>query len=327
MPDPTNPRARTPRSRSGDAGSPLFDQLSALTTEARHPDTYDLDSMEPLAILRRINIEDAKVAEAVRSELGEIARAVELVTDRLGRGGRLVYVGAGTSGRLGVLDAAECPPTFGSAPETVIGVIAGGERALVRAVEGAEDDGAAGEAAMDALAVGSDDVVTGLAASWRTPYTVAAVARGRARGAATVYVTTNPRSRVTLEADVVIAPVVGPEVLMGSTRMKSATAQKMVLNMITTASMVRLGKVYENMMVDLMATSRKLEERSRRVLMLATGLSYAEARERLGAACGSVKRAIVMTLADVGSDDADAALAAANGFTRGALERLGGRST
>lgn len=320
MPDRPDPDATRP----GPEAHELFDQLAALTTEGRHPDTYDLDSLEPLDILRRINDEDARVADAVRGELSEIARAVTLVTDKLRSGGRLIYVGAGTSGRLGVLDAAECPPTFGSDPDRVVGVIAGGERALVRAVEGAEDDAAAGAAAMDALDVGTHDVVGGLAASWRTPYTLAAVRRARARGASTLYVTTNSRERVNIEVDVLIAPVVGPEVLMGSTRMKSATAQKMILNMITTASMVRLGKVHENMMVDLMATSRKLEERSKRVVMLATGLEYAEAAERLTAAGGSVKRAIVMALSGADRATADAALEASGGFTRGALERLRG---
>ncbi len=306
-----------------ESGRQLFDRLTGLTTEAINPRSVDLDTLSALDVVSLINAEDRSVADAVAACLPEIARAVDLVVAALRREGRLVYVGAGTSGRLGVLDAAECPPTFGTDPDRIVGVIAGGERALVRAVEGAEDDPAAGRAAMDALAVGPDDVVAGIAASWRTPYTVAAVRRARECGAKTLFLTTNPPERVELTVDVLIAPDVGPEPIMGSTRMKSGTAQKMVLNMLTTASMVRLGKVYGNMMVDLRATSRKLTERSKRVLMLATGLGYDDAEAALEAASGHVKRAIVMVLAGVTAEHADEALAAAGGQVRGALGTFG----
>jgi N-acetylmuramic acid 6-phosphate etherase len=285
----------------------------------------ELDRLPTAEILRRINEEDGRVSAAVRRVLPEVARAVDLIAEALRGGGRLVYVGAGTSGRLGVLDAAECPPTFGTDPEFVRGVIAGGERALVRAVEGAEDREDEGRGAMDALAVGPKDVVVGVAASWRTPYTLAAVGRARDLGARTVYLTTNPPDRVDVAVDVLIAADVGPEVVMGSTRMKSATAQKMVMNMLTTATMVRLGKVYENMMVDLMATSEKLRERSKRVVMQATGLNYEDAERALADAGGSVKRAIVMALGPADVARADQALAQASGHVRGALDALGGR--
>jgi len=307
-------------------GKALFHRLLGLTTEARNPRTSDLDLLEPKAILERINDEDARVALAVRQCIPEITRAVEIVTQSLSTGGRLLYVGAGTSGRLGVLDAAECPPTFGTPRHMIRGLMAGGATALVQAVEGAEDDPEAAPTAMDALGISGNDVVVGVAASWRTPYTVAGVRHARERGAATIYITTNPPERVEVEVDVLIAPQVGPEAIMGSTRMKSGTAQKLVLNMITTATMVRLGKIYENMMVDLMATSEKLKERSKRVLMMATGIDYDEAVPRLEAAGGNVKLAIVMTLADVDRTDAERALDGAEGHVRRALDRLGERT-
>ena len=231
-----------------------------------------------------------------------------------------MYVGAGTSGRLGVLDAAECPPTFGTDPETVVGLIAGGREAMFAAQEGAEDREDAGAADVDALGVGPLDVVCGIAASRRTPYVVGAVARARDLGARTLFVTCNPRSQFTLDVDVAICPDVGPEVLMGSTRMKSGTATKLVLNMISTAAMVRLGKVYENLMVDLKLTNAKLVERARRIVMLATGCSYAEAAETLADADDHVKTALVMRLAGVDADDARRRLGVADGFVRGALD-------
>jgi N-acetylmuramic acid 6-phosphate etherase len=234
-------------------------------------------------------------------------------------GGRLIYAGAGTSGRLGVLDAAECPPTFGTPPELVQGVIAGGLPALTGAIEGAEDRGDEAVEALDHLKLGPKDVVLALAASRRTPYALAAIAEARRRGARTIFLTTNPRDSLSIDVDVAICPVVGPEALMGSTRMKSGTAQKLVLNMITTASMVRLGKVYENMMVDLMATSAKLRERSRRTLMIVTGLEYDGAVRALEAARGSVKTAIVMVRSGVSLEEARARLAAAGGFVRSAI--------
>jgi len=301
----------------------VFDEIASLTTEARNPRSLDLDRLAVGDVLRLINAEDRTVAEAVGAEIPHIERAVDLVLDAFRGGGRLIYVGAGTSGRLGVLDAAECPPTFGADPGLVVGVIAGGSGALVRAVEGAEDDRDAAVVAMGNLGVSARDVVMGIAASRRTPYVLAAVEEARRRGARTVYLTMNPRSDLNLDVDVAICPVVGPEVLMGSTRMKSGLAQKMVLTMITTAAFVRLGKTYENMMVDLMATSAKLRERAKRVVMTVTGVDYDRAAELLAAAGGSVKTALVMELAGVEAAAAGERLAASNGFVRGAIEAPG----
>jgi N-acetylmuramic acid 6-phosphate etherase len=296
-----------------------FDEFARLATEQRNPRTFDLDTLDVPGILARISAEDRQVPEAVAREIPHIAEAVDLVVASFRSGGRLIYVGAGTSGRLGVLDASECPPTFGSPPEQVQGVIAGGPDALVRAVEGAEDRAEEGERAMDEREVGERDTVIGLAASRRTPFVVAAIARARARGARTIYVTCTPRAEFALEVDVAICPEVGPEVVMGSTRMKSGTAQKLVLNMITTAAFVRVGKIYENMMVDLMATSRKLVERSRRTVMTVTGVDHDEASRAIDAAGGSVKTAVVMLLKGCARAEAEARLARAGGFVRAAL--------
>ena len=272
-------------------------------------------------ILARIKAEDRTVPEAVAREIPHIAAAVDLVVASFRAGGRLIYVGAGTSGRLGVLDASECPPTFGSDPALVQGMIAGGHTALVRAVEGAEDRAEDGAAAMDERGGGAEDTVVGIAASRRTPFVVAAHrARPRARRAHRLPSPARRASEFTLAVDVAICPVVGPEVLMGSTRMKAGTAQKLVLNMITTAAFVRIGKVYENMMVDLMANSQKLVERGRRTVMTVTGVDYEAAARAIEAAGGSVKTAIVML--QRGCDRAtrpSARLARAGGFVRAAL--------
>lgn len=297
-----------------------FEEFARLATEQRNPRTRDLDTLDVPGILERIAAEDRTVPEAVARELPHVARMVGMVVTSLRAGGRLLYVGAGTSGRLGVLDAAECPPTFGSDPEMVQGVIAGGPAALVRAVEGAEDDAAEGERAMTGRGVGPKDTVIGLAASRRTPFVVAALAKARALGAGTGYVTCTPRAEFALDVDVAVCLEVGPEVVMGSTRMKSGTAQKLVLNMITTAAFVRLGKVYENMMVDLTATSEKLLERGRRTVMTAAGVGYDEAARVLPEAGGSVKTAIVMIRRGCVRDEAERRLAAAGGFVRTALE-------
>jgi len=298
----------------------LFRQLEGLTTESRNERSRELDRLSPGEILRLIHDEDRTVSEAVGKELPHIERAVDLIVAAFRGGGRLVYVGAGTSGRLGVLDAAECPPTFGSDPGMVQGIIAGGERALVRAVEGAEDDGEAGARAVRDRDVGPRDVVMGIAASRRTPFVVRAVEEARARGAKTAYLTMNPREDLDVEVDVAICPVVGPEILMGSTRMKSGLAQKMVLTMLTTTAFVRMGKTYENMMVDLMATSAKLRERGKRVVMTVAGVDYEEAAAALTRAGGSVKVAIVMLRAGVEPDEARLLLEQADGFVRGAIE-------
>jgi len=296
-----------------------FEEFARLATEQRNPRTLDLDTLDVGGILERISAEDRTVPGAVAKELPHVARAVELVVASFREGGRLLYVGAGTSGRLGVLDASECPPTFGSDPGMVRGIIAGGHGALVRAVEGAEDRALEGERAMDEHEVGPKDTVIGLAASRRTPYVVAALTRARALGARTAYVTCTPRAEFSLDVDVAICPEVGPEALMGSTRMKSGTAQKLVLNMITTAAFVRMGKVYENMMVDLMATSEKLVERSRRTVMTVTGVDYATASRALEDAGRSVKTAIVMLGTGCTRAEAEARLARAGGFVRAAL--------
>jgi N-acetylmuramic acid 6-phosphate etherase len=248
-----------------------------------------------------------------------IARTVELIEAAFRAGGRLFYVGAGTSGRLGVVDASECPPTFGTDPETVQGIMAGGQQAMFRSQEGAEDDPQGGREAIDKAKVTARDAVCGIAASRRTPFVVGAVTRARELGAKTIYVTTNPRAHFDIEVDVAICPEVGPEVLMGSTRMKSGTAQKLVLNMLTTTAMVKLGKVYENMMVDLQLTNAKLVERAKRIVAMATGASYETSAETLAAAGGHVKTAIVMLKAGVDADEASKRLAAASGFVRGAI--------
>lgn len=299
--------------------SALFEELRALATEQRNPHSTRIDTASIPEILAIINTEDHLVPIAVRRELPYVAAAVELVVEAFKRGGRLFYVGAGTSGRLGVLDASECPPTFGTSPERVQGLIAGGREAVFRSQEGAEDHEADGATALDEAGVTPADVVCGIAASRRTPYVVGAVKHARQMGCATLFVTCTPREQFNLDVDVAICPVVGPEVIMGSTRMKSGTAQKLVLNMLTTASMIRMGKVYENMMVDLQETSQKLIERSRRTVMTVTGVDYQEAVTVLNQAEGHVKTALVMILADVGVPEARRRLDDADGFVRTAI--------
>jgi N-acetylmuramic acid 6-phosphate etherase len=298
----------------------IFDEVSGLVTEQRNPRTMDLDTLSVRELLQKLNAEDRIVPQVVLGEIPWIEKAVDLVVAAFQSGGRLIYAGAGTSGRLGVLDAAECPPTFGTDPSMVQGVIAGGAKALTQSVEGAEDLSGEAAAALQDLGVGPNDVVLAIAASRRTPYALGALEEARARGARTVFLTTNPRESVTVDADVLICPVVGPEAVMGSTRLKSGSAQKLVLNMITTAAMIRMGKVYENMMVDLMATSAKLRERSKRTLMIVTGIGYDQAVSALDAAEGSVKTAIVMVKTGCSLEVARRKLDAAGGFVRLALE-------
>ncbi len=297
----------------------LSESLAKLLTEQRNPASMNLDALSTEEVLRLINSQDKLVPIAVEREIPHIARAVELIVSALHNGGRLIYVGAGTSGRLGVVDASECPPTFGTDPSMVRGIIAGGEAAMFRSQEGAEDNPEQARKDIDALAVGPADVVCGIAASRRTPFVVAAIARARERGARTLYVTTNPRSEFNLEVDVAICPEVGPEVVMGSTRMKSGTAQKLVLNMLTTTAMVKLGKVYENMMIDLQLTNNKLVERSKRILMMATGVDYDTAASILTSAGGHVKTGIVMIKAGVSREEAQRRLKESGGFVRLAL--------
>ncbi|NOX37769.1 MAG: N-acetylmuramic acid 6-phosphate etherase [Calditrichaeota bacterium] len=302
----------------------VFEEIKNLITEARNPASENIDDKTTLEILQIINKEDHTVPGAVEKEIPYIARAVDLLVDVFKKGGRLFYIGAGTSGRLGVLDAAECPPTYGTDPEMIQGIIAGGEKALVRAQEGLEDDPDLGVKDLKERGLTANDVVCGIAASYRTPYVLGAIRYAREIGAKTIFVTCNPRSEIKskVKVDVAICPVVGPEVVMGSTRMKAGTATKLVLNMLTTASMIRLGKVYGNMMVDLMMTSRKLEERSKRVVMMVTGVDYQEASRVLKLAGGHVKTALVMILAGVDAGEARRRLQAADGFVRKAIEQI-----
>ena len=286
-------------------------------TEQRNSRTERIDVASSLEIVDLMNAEDATVPRIIHGERERIARAIDLLVETFRSGGRLIYVGAGTSGRLGVLDAAECPPTFGVPPTMVAGVIAGGYTALVKSAEGAEDDVNAGGAAIDAAAVTNRDVVAGIAASGTTPYVRMALGRAQTLGAKTILITCSTPPKVLAETcDIVINPVTGPEALTGSTRLKAGTATKLVLNTMTTGAMIRLGKVYGNMMVDLMAWSIKLHDRGERIVMECCGVTREEAREAIKRAEGSVKLAIVMMRKQVGAPEARRLLAAAGGFVR-----------
>jgi N-acetylmuramic acid 6-phosphate etherase len=306
----------------------LFDQLQHLMTEQRNSVSMSIDAQSVDEILRLINSEDKKIAQTVEGQIAHIAKAVDLVIVAFRNNGRLIYVGAGTSGRLGVLDAVECPPTYGTNPKMVQGIIAGGEKAMFCSQEGAEDKEENGARDIDRKKVGKNDVVCGIAASLRTPYVIGAVKRAKQRGARTIYVTTNPRTKFDLPEfedlnsaiDIAICPEVGPEIIMGSTRMKSGTAQKLVLNMITTTAMIRLGKVYENMMIDLQMTNLKLRERAKRIVMTITGISYDEAVDYLTKSDFHVKSTLVMIKAHVSLSEANSRLKRANGFVRAAID-------
>lgn len=291
--------------------------LDARLTERRNPDTARIDVSTSLEIVDLMQREDTRVVEVVHGLRGEIARAIDIIVAAFHEGGRLIYVGAGTSGRLGVLDASECPPTFGSPPEMVVGVIAGGPAALTRSQEGAEDDRSAGGHAIDNLAVSAPDFVLGIAASGTTPYVHAAVTRAQERGATTGILTCSPPPGDLQDScDVVLTALVGPEVLTGSTRLKAGTATKLILNALTTGAMIRSGKAYGNLMVDLRALSEKLIDRGQRIVMEAAGCGRERARAVIADAGGSVKIAIVMAKLDIGYDEAVERLAAANGFVR-----------
>ncbi len=293
------------------------DYLDARLTERRNPRSVTIDAASSLEIVDLIGAEDSGVPAAVARARLEIAQVIDLAEAAFRAGGRLLYVGAGTSGRLGVLDAAECPPTFGTPPEMVVGIIAGGYPALVRSVEGAEDDVNAGLGEMNSRRVGADDLVVGIAASGTTPFVRAALSRAQTLGARTALVTcTDPPALLRETCDVCIVVTVGPEVVTGSTRMKAGTATKLVLNTITTGAMIRLGKTYGNLMVDLRAWNDKLVDRSRRIVMETTGLGREEARAVLEAAGGRVKTAIVMARRGVGSEEADRLLAEHQGRLR-----------
>jgi N-acetylmuramic acid 6-phosphate etherase len=299
----------------------LFNEISNLATEQRNPNSTDIDFASTAEILKIINNADKTVPLAVELELPHIEKAVDKIVDSIKNGGRLLYFGAGTSGRLGVVDASECPPTFGTPPEMVQGYIAGGEAAMFVAQEGAEDLEEYGAKDVVDANVNSNDVVCGIAASRRTPYVIGAVKKAKEIGATTLYVTCTPRETFNIdEVDIPICPYVGPEVVMGSTRMKSGTAQKLVLNMLTTATMVRLGKTYENMMIDLQMTNKKLVERAKRIVMTITGVDYDEATKHLEEANYHVKSALVMILAEVSFEDATKRLENSDGFVRRAIK-------
>ena len=290
------------------------------TTELVNPNTEGMDRLPTLEMLSRINDEDATVPLAVRTQLPRIAEAVDGIAERLKRGGRLIYIGAGTSGRLGVLDASECLPTFGVRPEQVFGIIAGGERALTRAVEGAEDDGDAGASAIDDAGVGPDDTVVGLSASGGAPYVRAAVARARERGALTVGVSTAARAKLSGDVDIPIEAVVGAEVLTGSTRMKSGTAQKLICNLLSTGAMVKIGKTYGNRMVDVLATNKKLVDRATRLIEDVGRVDRSTAERLLAEADGVAKVGIVMARKNVSADEARALLAASGGYLASSID-------
>lgn len=298
----------------------LFNQLKDLATEQRNSNTSKIDVADSLEIVRLINQEDKKVAFQVEKKLQVIAEAIDAVKEAIGKGGRLLYFGAGTSGRLGVLDAAECPPTFGTDPSVVQGFIAGGEQAMFVAQEGAEDEEQNGVQAVEHADVTASDVVCGLAASGRTPYVHGALKEAKNRGCTTIMVATVPKSQIGLTVDIMIDVPVGAEALTGSTRMKSATAQKMVLNMITTGAMIRLGKVYENVMVDLMLTNKKLKERAKRIVMMFGEVDYKQSEQLLDRAKGNVKTALVMAKTHKNAEEAAKLLDQHDGFIRKVLQ-------
>ena len=317
------PDTRSPGRRPGPRPPVPTSMRDPRLTEQRNPRSEGIDRLGAREIVELINREDREVARAVGAEAPAIARAVELVVEALRRGGRLIYVGAGTSGRLGILDAAEMPPTFGTDPERVQGIIAGGYEALVRAREGAEDRPADGAAAVDERGMGPDDVVLGIATSGTTPYVHGALDRARERGARTGFLLcTPPSDELRATHDVVIAPLVGPEVITGSTRMKAGTATKLVLNSITTGAMVLLGKVHGNLMVDLQVSCRKLQDRAERILMELVAVDRDRARDLLDEAGGQVKTALVMEEAGVGREEALRRLEAAGGVVARAVAGL-----
>jgi len=294
-------------------------ELETLTTEAFRPELAEIDQLPTLDIARLMNAEDATVPAAVAHRLPEIATAIDAVAERMGRGGRLIYAGAGTAGRLGVLDASECPPTFNTRPSQVVGLIAGGPPAMVTSVEGAEDSRELARADLDALGLTADDTVVGVSASGRTPYAIGAVEHAREQGALTIGLSCNEHSALGAAAHHGIEVVVGPELLTGSTRLKAGTAQKLVLNMLSTITMIRLGKTYGNLMVDVRASNEKLRARTRRIVALATGADHAEVERALAATDGEAKNAILAILAGVDGPTATRLLEESGGHLRAAL--------
>ena len=313
---------------------------SKLLTEQRNPDTYDIDCKTTLEIVDIINAEDKKAIDAVHRERHNIAKAIDLTVEAFKNGGRLFYVGAGTSGRLGVLDASECPPTFGTDPGLVCGIIAGGEPALIRSIEGAEDSAENGARAIRDKGVNHKDIVMGIATGGTTPYVLGALLEAKKIGAKTIFLSCNPPhpnplpqgerngegsvaclSEACSKADVIIRPVTGPEVITGSTRMKAGTATKLVLNTLTTTAMIKMGKVYQNLMVDLCATNEKLNDRAERIVMTVAGLDRSSASVLLKNAGGNAKVAIVMHALKINREDAVKKLAEHNGFVRKATKK------
>ena len=294
--------------------------LKNMSTETRNQNTMNLDIMTPLEVVTVMNQEDAKVPAAITPALPNIAQCVTWAIESIENGGRIIYMGAGTSGRLGVLDAVECPPTFGVAPEVVVGLIAGGEEAFVKAVEGAEDSRELGRQDLVDINLEARDIVIGIAASGRTPYVLDGLAYAQEVGCHTVGISCNPGSAVGAAAELAIEVVPGPECLTGSTRLKSGTCQKLILNMISTATMVGCGKAYQNLMVDVMQTNEKLVVRAQNIVMEATGCDRETAAEKIGIAGGNAKTAITMILADCGLEEAKERLAKAKGHVREAIK-------
>ncbi|HIF9336982.1 TPA: N-acetylmuramic acid 6-phosphate etherase [Photobacterium damselae] len=293
--------------------------LSQLVTESRNQASHAIDTLSTLDMVTVINQEDQKVALAVEKTLPEVALAVDAIADAFMAGGRLIYMGAGTSGRLGILDASECPPTYGSNPDQVVGLIAGGHKAILKAVENAEDNRELAKQDLQNLGLTENDVVVGIAASGRTPYVIGGMKYAHSIGAQVVAISCNPQSEMTKMADIAITPVVGAEVVTGSSRMKAGTAQKLVLNMLTTGAMIRTGKVFGNLMVDVEATNAKLIQRQTNIVMQATDCDVAQAEEALSACDRHCKTAILMILAGLDAEQAKKQLANHNGFIRSAL--------
>ncbi|GLT13322.1 N-acetylmuramic acid 6-phosphate etherase [Vibrio algivorus] len=294
--------------------------LTRLVTESRNTASAEIDTLSTQEMLTIINQEDQKVPLAVKAELPKIAQAVDVITQAFANGGRLIYMGAGTSGRLGILDASECPPTYGSNPDLVVGLIAGGHQAILKAVENAEDNVELGQSDLKSLNLTNKDVVVGIAASGRTPYVIGGLKYANSVGATTVSLACNPGCPMEAEAKIIITPIVGAEVVTGSSRMKAGTAQKLILNMLTTGAMIRSGKVFGNLMVDVEATNAKLIQRQTNIVVEATGATTEQAEQALNACDRHCKTAILMILADINAEQAKQRLEQHNGFIRAALK-------
>ena len=294
--------------------------LNAMVTEGRNKKSMSIDTLSTLELVKVINEEDKKVAIAVEAELNNVAKSIDKIVDSFKNGGRLIYIGAGTSGRLGILDASECPPTYGTSPEMVIGIIAGGEKAILKAVENAEDNEELCVEDLKKINFNKKDVLVGIAASGRTPYVMGGLKYANNLGATTVGISCNPDSIIAKTASIAISPIVGPEVVTGSSRMKAGTAQKLILNMLTTGSMIKMGKVYSNLMVDVEATNLKLVERQGKIVIDATGCSKEEAEVALSKCDRHCKTAIFMILSGKNVEEAKEILKRNEGYIRKALE-------